>query len=180
MSARGLFPRLLGEDWAALPEPVRRAHAGTGTVALRGRARAGGASGAAALVRGLQGLPSPGPHPTWVTIASDGRTERWTRRFGPRRFSSTLAPAKDAPGAFEERAGLATYRFTLQARPDGFAWIFRSWRLGPIPLPRAWAPRIRARIFARDDGAYRFRILVAHPWLGVIFGYAGRLTWDEA
>jgi hypothetical protein len=39
---------------------------------------------------------------------------------------------------------------------------------------------VRARTFARPDaegkGLYRFRVLVAHPWLGVIFGYAGRLS----
>jgi hypothetical protein len=34
---------------------------------------------------------------------------------------------------------------------------------------------MRARTFARD-GVYRFRVLVAHPWIGVIFGYAGRLS----
>jgi hypothetical protein len=52
--------------------------------------------------------------------------------------------------------------------------MFESWRIGPLALPAAWAPRVRARTFARD-GVYRFRVLVAHPWIGVIFGYSGRL-----
>lgn len=176
MTARGLFPGLLGDGWSALPDPVRRAHAGTETVALAGKARASGSSGLAAVVRGLQGLPSPGPHETVVTIAPDQTGERWTRRFGPRRFASTLARAEDDPTAFEETVGMLTFRFALAPRPGGFAFVFRRWRLGPIPLPGAWAPRIRSRSYARDDGVYRFRILVAHPWLGVIFGYAGRLS----
>jgi hypothetical protein len=176
MTARGLFPGLLGERWEALPEPVRRAHAGTGTVVLAGKARAFGSRGLTGLVRGLQGLPAPGPHDTIVTITSERDGERWSRRFGPRRFASTLVRAKDDPTAFEETIRPFTFRFALTARSDGFAFAFRRWRLGPIPLPGAWAPRIRSRSYARGDGAYRFRILVVHPWLGVIFGYAGRLT----
>ena len=43
-----------------------------------------------------------------------------------------------------------------------------------MPLPRALAPRIHARSFARD-GVYRFSVVVAHPWTGVLLAYAGRL-----
>jgi len=175
-AAPGLFPALLGEAWTDLPEPVRRAHTGTQTVVLAGKARAFGSPGAAALARRLQGLPSPGRHDTVVTITPGRDGERWRRRFGPRRFASTLVPAKDDATAFEETIGLLTFRFALEPRRDGFAFAFRRWCLGRIPLPRTWAPRIRSRTYARDDGFYRFRVLVAHPWLGVIFGYAGRLA----
>jgi hypothetical protein len=44
-------------------------------------------------------------------------------------------------------------------------------------LPLALAPRVRSRTFARD-GLYHFSVVVAHPWLGVVFAYAGRLR-DE-
>jgi hypothetical protein len=171
----GLFARLLGARWDGLPKVVRHAHAGLHPVTLTGRARACGASGLPALVRRLQGLPSAGVHATTVTIAPSGTGERWTRRFSDRTFGSTIAPAQDDPWAFEETAGALTFRFSVAPYPNGFSWAFEGWRLGPIPLPRAWAPRIRARTFSRD-GAYRFRVLVAHPWLGVIFGYAGRLS----
>jgi len=176
----GLFPRLLGDAWEALPDVVRDAHAGLQPAALTGRARARGAPGLPALVRRLQGLPPAGLHATAVTITPTANGERWIRQFGDRTFGSTIAPARDDPWAFEETAGALTFRFSVAADPGGFSWIFESWRLGPIPLPRAWAPRIRARTFARPRqdgiGAYRFRVLVAHPWLGVIFGYAGRLA----
>jgi hypothetical protein len=171
----GLFARLLGQRWESLPETVRCAHAGVETVALTGQARGRGASGLAALVRRLQGLPPAGLHATTVTIAATGHGERWNRRFGDRTFSSVITPAKDDPWAFEETAAPLTFRFTATPYPGGFSWTFEGWRLGPIPLPRAWAPRIRARTFS-SDGVYRFRVLVAHPWLGVIFGYAGRLS----
>jgi NAD(P)-dependent dehydrogenase (short-subunit alcohol dehydrogenase family) len=171
----GLFVRLLGERWNALPDAVRRAHAGIEPVTLAGRARARGAPGPPAFLRRLQGLPSVGVHATTVTIIPAGGSERWTRRFGDRAFGSTIAPAPDDPWAFEETAGPLTFRFTTAPYAQGFSWNLEGWRWGLIPLPRAWAPRVRARTFARD-GLYRFRVLVAHPWLGVIFGYTGRLT----
>ena len=176
----GLFPRLMGEAWAAVPAAVRRAHAGAETVTLTGRARGRGAPGLPALVRRAQGLPPAGVHATTVTIAPDGLGERWTRRFGARTFDSRITPAGDDPKAFEETVTPLTFRFTVAPYPGGFSWTFASWRLGPIPLPRAWAPRIRARTFSRPNAkgpdAYGFRVVVAHPWLGVIFGYAGRLS----
>jgi saccharopine dehydrogenase-like NADP-dependent oxidoreductase len=175
----GLFPRLLGERWETLPEVVQRAHAGVQTITLTGQARGRGAPGLAALVRRLQGMPPAGVHATTVTIAPTGSHaqggERWTRRFGDRTFDSVITPAQDDPWTFEETVAPLTFRFTAAPYPGGFSWTLEGWRLGPIPLPRAWAPRVRARTFSRD-GLYRFRVLVAHPWLGVIFGYAGRLS----
>ncbi|WP_165183997.1 DUF4166 domain-containing protein [Caulobacter soli] len=177
----GLFPRLLGEAWTAQPEVVRHAHAGLAPFTLTGQARGRGAPGLPALVRRLQGLPPAGRHVTTVTITPMANGERWVRRFGERTFASTIAPARDDPWTFEETAaGAVTFRFGVAPYPGGFSWTFEGWRLGPIPLPRAWAPRIRARTFSpsgkHGDGAYRFRVLVAHPWLGLIFGYAGRLS----
>ena len=175
--APGLFARLLGDRWNALPQIVRHAHAGVEPVTLTGQARGRGAPGLAALVRRLQGMPSTGVHPATVVIAPAATGERWTRRFGDRTFSSVIAPATDDPWTFEESVAPLTFRFTATPRPGGFSWTFEGWRLGPIPLPRAWAPRVRAQIFAASgDDLYRFRVLVAHPWLGVIFGYAGRLS----
>ncbi|SFJ92913.1 DUF4166 domain-containing protein [Caulobacter sp. UNC279MFTsu5.1] len=176
----GLFPRLLGDTWNLQPDVVHHAHAGVEAVTLTGWARARGAPGLPALVRRLQGLPPAGRHATTVTITPTAGGERWVRRFGERAFASTIAPTRDDPWTFEETAGVLTFRFAVAPYPDGFSWTFEGWRLGPVPLPRAWAPRIRARTFGRldPDGApaYRFRVLVAHPWLGVIFGYAGRLS----
>ena len=170
-----LLRRLMGPGFDALPQAVRTVHAGEATTTFRGRGRArGGRSIIPALGRALIGLPEPGAYPALaVTITPLGRSESWTRDFGPRRFSSRLK-SLPTPGEFEEGLGALKFRFDLQPMPQGFRWRQRGWRFGPIPLPSALAPRIHATTFARD-GVYRFRVLVAHPWLGVIFGYAGRL-----
>ena len=171
----GLFARLLGERWETLPPAVQNAHAGVETVTLTGQARGRGSAGLSALFRHLQGMPPAGVHATAVTITPTAHGEHWTRQFGDRTFGSVITRAPDDPWAFEETVARLTFRFTATPYAGGFSWVFEGWRLGPIPLPRAWAPHVRARTFSRD-GIYRFRVLVAHPWLGVIFGYAGRLT----
>ena len=171
----GLFPRLLGDAWQALPSAVQHAHAGLAPVTLTGQIRGRGASGPPALVRRLHGFPPGGLHATTVMITPTDDGERWVRQFGTRTLGSIVAPARDDPCAFEETVWPLSFRFSIAPYPGGFSWTFEGWRLGPMPLPRAWGPRTRARIFARDD-IYRFRVLVAHPWLGLIFGYAGRFS----
>jgi hypothetical protein len=172
--AKGVFARALGPRLAALPEVVRQAHDGSART-LTGWARGRGAGGLSRIARLLQGLPERGRHETSVEIAPNRAGETWTRRFGTRRFRSRIVRVREDAYAFEETAGLLTFRFHAADYPGGFSWMFESWRLGPLRLPAAWAPRVRARTFARD-GVYRFRVLVAHPWIGVIFGYAGRLA----
>ncbi|WP_374472742.1 DUF4166 domain-containing protein [Phenylobacterium sp.] len=173
--AEGLFPRALGEAFAALPPSVAAAHAaGGGAFEGRGRAR-GARTPPARLARALLRLPQPGVYPGLsVRIAADAQGETWTRSFGRRRFSSRLT-ATGGDGRFEERFGPVTFRFEADPRENGFRWRFVAWRLGPLPLPRMLAPRIRARAF-EAGGSYRFRVLTAYPLAGVLFAYAGRLA----
>lgn len=62
-----------------------------------------------------------------------------------------------------------------QPTDHGFVWVAEGWRLGPAPMPTWLGPVSRGRCFERD-GTYRFSALVAHPWLGVMAAYAGRLV----
>lgn len=174
-AATGVFPRALGARFQALPATVRSAHSGDVTAHLTGWARGRGDGGLARLARAIQGLPERGRHDTRVSITPGKDGEAWTRQFGQRRFASHIARVERDPFAFEETVGPITFRFHAADCPGGFSWLFEGWRLGPVPLPAAWAPRVRARTFARD-GVYRFRVLVAHRWTGIIFGYAGRLS----
>ena len=174
-AAPALLGRLLGPQAARLPEPVIAVHDRRAARTFGGLGRAWGArSLIARLSRAMIGLPEPGTYRDLkVTISPGPGGERWTRDFGPRRFSSWLTDL-DAPGEFEERLGLLRFRFSPHVRGDGFSWRFDSWRLLGLRLPKALAPKIRAVSFARD-GVYRFRVLTAHPWVGVVFAYCGRL-----
>lgn len=170
-----LLRGLLGDEVERLPPQVAAVHDRVAVRTLQGRGRARGSMDRAArLIRAAVGLPEPGRYPKLsVTIAPEPGGERWLRDFGSRRFSSYLTRVR-APGQFEERIGPLRFRFTPQLRTDGFNWRFESWSLLGLPLPKALAPSIRAKTFARD-GVYRFRVLTAHRWLGVVFAYCGRL-----
>ncbi|MBP6877736.1 MAG: DUF4166 domain-containing protein [Phenylobacterium sp.] len=171
-----LLQRLLGDATWELPAPVVAVHDRTSRQTFSGRGVARGARGLLArLSRAGIGLPETGRYRDLkVTIAPDAGGERWTRDFGSCRFSSRLQSLA-APGEFEERVGPLSFRFQPVLRKNGFAWRMLSWRLGPLPLPKALGPQVRATSFARD-GVYRFSVVTAHPWLGVIFAYSGRLA----
>ena len=174
MERHGLFPRALGDDFDALPASVRAVHAG-GSEVLVGRAVSAGRGLGALVARVALGLPGRGAYDARVEIAAADGAEIWTRQFGRHRFRSRLSLPRDEPGQFEERLGPVAFRFSARCDGWGFRWIQEGWRLGAIPLPAWLGPRVRARSFDRD-GVYRFSVVVAHPWLGVMAAYAGRLT----
>lgn len=169
-----LFRRLLGDRFDRLPPAVRAIHGAPSTATFRGRGRARG-SGHLAPLRALMGLPQPGRYPDLaVTVTPDARGEAWTRAFGRTRFTSHMRPAAEL-GRFEERFGPIRFAFDIETIPAGFVWRFAGWRVGPVPMPLFLAPQIRARAYERDGG-YRFSVAVAHPLLGLLFAYAGRLA----
>lgn len=171
-----LLQRVLGDAMGGLPAPVVAVHDRRSQQTFRGRGVARGARGLLArLSRAVIGLPETGRYGDLkVTIAPDAGGEWWTRDFGPCRFSSRLQSLA-APGEFEERVGPLSFRFQAVQQANGFSWRMLSWRLGPLPLPKALGPQVRATSFARD-WVYRFSVVTAHPWLGVIFAYSGRLA----
>jgi Domain of unknown function (DUF4166)/Semialdehyde dehydrogenase, NAD binding domain len=169
----GLFPRTLGEAFDALPPTVREVHAGEARQ-LDGRVVSAGRGLGAWLAARLLGLPGRGRFEAQVDIAPTGDAELWTRRFGGHRFRSRLQLLPDRPGQFEERLGPAAFTFSLRVTDGGFAWVHEGWRLGPFAMPMWLGPVCRGRCLERD-GIYRFSAIVAHPWLGVLVAYAGRL-----
>lgn len=169
----GLFPRALGEAFDALPSRVREVHSGA-LMRLKGRVVSAGRGPGALLARLCLGLPGRGRFAADVEIAPGRSGEVWTRRFGAHRFRSHLRPLPDRPGQFEEQVGPAAFAFSLRPTASGFVWVPEGWRLGPVPMPTWLGPISRGRSFERD-GIYRFSVLIAHPWLGVLVAYAGRL-----
>lgn len=167
-----LFPSVLGAQFEGLPPSVRRMHGGGRIVAV-GRAVSAGRGLGAWGAQLLLGAPGRGRYVLRFEVEPTGDGEVWTRWFGKRRLRSRLSAA--APGRLEERLGSLTFQLALRPTTGGFGWALQGWRLGPLPLPRWLAPTVRARCFAAQ-GQYRFSIVVAHAWLGVVMAYAGRLT----
>jgi hypothetical protein len=174
-----LFRRLLGPAVSSLPASVRAVHDRAEAATFTGRAVARSGRGiAGAIARRLIGLPQKGFHRVEVRIDPLNDGERWTRRFGGQSFNSRLMSTPEL-GRFEEQFGPIRFAIELQATAHGVIWALRSWRILGVAAPVAWAPNIRAR--AEDDqGRYRFRVVVAHRWFGIIFAYRGILNVDAA
>lgn len=164
----------LGDAFETMPRQVQRVHGGSKSLSLKGSGWARASrKGPSPWMRRLLGLPEPGPQPAIsVSIDRTPHREIWTRRFGGRTFRTSLHGR--TYGRFEERIWPLSFGFEAEPTRHGFRWRLVSWRLGLLPLPMKLAPMIRARTFELD-GAYRFRVAVAHRWLGLVFGYAGRL-----
>jgi hypothetical protein len=173
-----LFPGVLGEGFDALPPVVRRMHGG-GRITATGRAVSAGHGCGALAARLILGAPGAGRYALRFEVEPGDGGETWSRWFGERRLRSWLrADARDRR-YLEERLGLASFRLSMRLSPSGFGWELESWRVGPLPLPRWLGPTVRARCFEVDD-EYRFSVVVAHAWLGVVMAYAGRLTIDPS
>ena len=169
-----LFRSRLGRRFDQLPAAVKTVHGQEEASTFAGHAVArAGRSPAAIIVGRIFGLPGSGQCPATVSIVPNHNGETWTRRFGQAQFRSQIARS-DRLGMFEERFGPLHFVFDLQVTPTGVVWHLIGWNFATMPLPPGVAPMIRARADDRD-GSYRFRVVVAHRWLGLLFAYRGTL-----
>jgi len=173
-----LFPTLMGAAWAGLAPPVRRAHGGCGSIALRGQADVvGSGNWAARLLRRLLGVPAPGPaQPLMVEIAREAGGERWTRRFARGHMQSRLSAGPDR--LLHERLGPVLLRFRLEADDGAIRWHLRGARLLGLPLPRRWLGQVLACSGA-DGDRYAFTVEASLPGIGRWIGYHGTLEVDD-
>ncbi|MGC1301372.1 MAG: DUF4166 domain-containing protein, partial [Caulobacteraceae bacterium] len=120
------------------------------------------------------GLPGAGRHEVEVSFTSDARGETWSRRFGAAHFSSRLSDTSRL-GVFSEGFGPLRFVFDLQPGMKGVTWRQIGWSVAGIPMPAWLGAQVRA---AAEDaaGLYRFRVVVAHPWFGLLFAYRGVLS----
>ena len=172
------FEMLLGADFERLPAPVRRVHGLRQPLKTAGRADVTAATGLLArLIAWNAGLPRPGRDmEVTVLFTPDGQGgERWDRRFGDRRYASSISAGEGRDrGLLIEHFGLFHLRFQLSPRPDGLAWSLAGWRLLGIPLPRWSVPHIDC-LESADGERFTFDIDVTFPIVGWLIHYRGWL-----
>lgn len=171
-----LYARIMGGDFAALPEAVRRVHDVAGALALSGRASVTrGRNPLARLIGWLFRLPPEMTDaPLSVTIRADGDGEVWTRSFGAHRFASRMRAER---GQLVERFGPVSFVMALKPEPDGLSMHHLGWRLGPLPMPRWLGPRGVASERA-EGGRFHFEVPIALPLIGPLVHYRGWLEPD--
>ncbi len=171
-----LFARLLGDDLAALPPPIRAGHDVAPFLALAGRGTAEGAANPLArLAARLFGLPvetADAPLRVEMRAAPDG-SESWERQWSGRTMRSVLRA--DGTG-LTEAFGPFTGTLALRRNDDGLALEATGGRLLGIPLPRWLAPISAAREHPDAEGRFAFDVPIAVPLLGRLTRYRGWLA----
>jgi len=176
MAETSLLPRLLGEDYDKLPGALRAVHDSGGTLLLAGRADIDQRPGFLAwMICALMGLPEQGRDVVvTVEFVRQGLSEVWKRRFGNRRYSSTMIPGA-AKGELAECFGPFTLVFALKAEVDRLTLDLRACSFLGIPLPNFLRPRCQAE--EREENArFVFDIPLDMPFLGRILRYRGWLV----
>jgi Domain of unknown function (DUF4166) len=178
---RELYPRLLNDCWAKLPDAVRGLHYAGSAVRGVGLLRVTwGPNRLARLIAAILRLPTPGEAvPVTLTITRSADLEVWRRTFAD---IPLLTRQWSGPGGvLVEQAGLVEMRFRLEVLDGGliFHHAETALRLGwlRIPLPRWLAPRVTAReapAQQKDEAAISVRVSV--PVLGLLISYEGLMT----
>ena len=174
-----LFARVLGADWFALPEPLRRMHDIEGVATANGRAVVErGRSLAARVIAAIVGFPSAGLDIlVCVRFEPCAGGELWQRTFSERSFSSRLSQHPSGkPGLIVESFGPFAFTFELVMARHRLSLVPRGWHAAGIPLPLGLAPMGESYEFADDRGRFNFHVEIAHPWIGLIVRYRGYLV----
>jgi hypothetical protein len=172
----GLYRRLLGESWSALPIALRSLHAAP---QLRARGKATVVRGAGLLARAAARLfcfPAAAEQvDVEVLIERREGSELWTRDFGGRRFSSVqFAGSGRSEWLLCERFGPFVFGMALVVEASRLRYVVRRWTCCGIPLPRALGPSTEASEF-EEAGRFRFSVEIASPLTGLIVRYSGFL-----
>jgi hypothetical protein len=158
----------------AMPGMVAALHADQPRTLGRGIARVERGRGLVARLMALIiGFPPTGlAMPLDIEIVRSDSEERWSRRFAGRGFTSRLTRRE---GRIVEHFGLLAFAFDLEPIPRGHRMLLRRWWCGPLPLPRAFAPRIAASE-TDENGRFGFDVRIALPLFGLLIAYRGSLV----
>lgn len=171
MPARSLYRRILGDKLDLLPEALRSFHASTVPRRAEGIFRIERGRGLLArLIARIGGLP---PNAEQVAVSlevrPDGDRERWIRTFGNRPLASLQW---EKSGLLVERLSPLTLGIELVPDATGLRYQVRKCWLGPIPVPRALAPKVATTTVGREDG-WRLFVRVDLPFTGMLIKYEG-------
>jgi hypothetical protein len=173
---RSLFARACGDaGYETLPKALRSLHDANGPVVWSGESDIDASGGLVArFIRRLFGFPASGRRvPVAVTIDRGGGKEIWTRNFAGQRFRSRLEA--EERNVVSERFGPFRILLGIDAVNGEIEMPVVGWRLGPMKLPLALAPKSATREFTDDAGRFRFDVAISLPLAGVIAHYRGWL-----
>jgi len=167
-----LFERLAGNRFEMLPPTVKQLHRASGRRSYRGEVVVRRGTGVLSRLCGLATrLPRPGNSAIEVRIVSDLERETWSRHVAGHVMSSRLW---GHGGLLNERLGLVTFGFRLDASDEGLTWTVERVHLLGLPLPVRLFRGVHARE-SEEDGRYTFHVVAVLPGVGPLVDYRGFL-----
>ncbi len=156
-----IFPRVLGQDFHALPDAIKETHLTLGTSRWAGRCEVQRGAGLwPRLLCSVFRFPPASPEiDVEVVKTVTSRGENWLRRFGRNTFRSRLSLG---PEGMRESFGPFTFSIGLEVRDGELHYPVTSGRLGPIPLPHWMLPASIAREFVAE-GKFNFDVEILAP-----------------
>lgn len=170
-----IFERVLGPDFAALPEAIQATHRTADVSRWQGYAsvQRGNSLWSRCLCR-VFGFPLAGDRvPVEVTKIVTDNGETWQRRFGLSTFRSRLSVT---PRGMTESFGPFTFLLGLNVQGGALHFPIKSGRIGPLPLPR-WALPVSETQEHVNDRDFCFDVQLNAPLTGkLLVHYRGHLA----
>lgn len=168
-----LYQRILGEEFALLPDAIRRFHGSSAGGRLEGMFRVERGRGRIRqLLAGIAKLPLASERvPLRLDVRVAGEEEHWTRSFGEYHLH-TRQLARG--GRLVELHPPWKLRIRLGATRAGMSLDHERLYWFGIPLPRFVAPRVETSVEGRGE-AWFVAVTIRMPLLGMVCRYSGEV-----
>ncbi len=176
-SSGPLYREILGGAFEALPRRVKQIHNCQAEQKWTGNAEVRrGKSILARIICGIIGLPENNDEvPVSVTFSPSNGSEKWTRNFGGRIFSSVLTQGTDKnQHLIVERFGVFAVALALVVEGDRVYYVARRSFMFGLPLPTAILPW-GLTFETEKNGSFYFEVEICAPFVGLIVSYKGIL-----
>jgi len=172
-----LYQRLIGADYADLPDITQRIHNVDGEKIARGRGRVTrNKSAIGNWLADCLGMPKAAADiPVAVVFEEQNGGEMISRNYDGHILTTYQAEGngRDA-GLLKETFGPVALFIHLDAHKAGIDFHLRKATIGPIPLPKMLRPRVTARERSQN-GQHHYFVCVGLPFVGTLIEYEGTL-----
>jgi hypothetical protein len=168
-----LYQRILGEEFARLPEPLRRFHGSPVGGRVEGTFRVERGRGTLrSLMAEIARLPRASER-VLMTLAVQvaGEEEHWTRSFGEQRLHTRQLTHA---GRLVELHPPWKLKIRLGATEQGMQLEHERCYWFGIPLPRAIAPKVESFVEARGESWFVI-VTIGLPLFGMVCRYSGEV-----
>jgi len=172
-----LYQRIIGADYADLPDVTQAIHNVNGELIVEGRGRvARNKSTLGNWLADRLGMPKAATDiPVTVRFDEHDGGEMICRNYNGHMLTTYQTEGTGIDqGLLMERFGPVTLYIHLDAHEEGIDFHLQKATIGSVPLPQWLRPRLTARERSRD-GQHHYFVRVGLPGVGTLIEYEGLL-----